>query len=377
MDTYEIAPELWFGAERRFDVPGDACVGEVVLSRPIHIKHVPGSGWKFDVITAAELEDRHAIGEIITNTYRTNRDPYASLTYLPTLLSSGLKAGDKIETNMHEFLFYMEFLYMVREKLMHQWPTLKLSEHSQNQLEEIIKVVRGGLQHRRTDLVIAAAAKQPSVRDGLGRPNPRAASAKLAAMHRRLEAQVTLEGRGAESMRKRRRFAAILMRCYSQDIWDMRFLKGYSTDRRGQELQRRIDRAMIKPMLFAGLYCRREFGIDLGHPLVLPRVIEVFTAEMQLMAIRDLFAGLEAHPSNQKETLYKLRVLLAMAPNESLYLRLFKELKDIWNEIGKAFPREPETVKKLAIEAKTSIRDRASDDPNHPWFVQAGPVPRP
>lgn len=376
MDT-EVAPELWFGPERYFPTPGETCNGDAVLSRPIHIKRTAGSGWKFDVVTAVAVEDRQAVGEIITMTKPSGRDPYANRMYLPTLLSSGLKAGDKISANQHEFLFYMEFLLRVRAELMQRWPTLKVSAKRQEQLEAIIDEIRSGLLRRRTDLPLSAASKRPRVQDNLGRPNPSAASAGITAMHRRLEKQLALEGLSAESMRKRRVFAATLVRCYAQDIWDMRFMDQYRPSTRERELGKRIERAIVKPMLFASLYCSHEFGDNLGHPMVLPRVIEVFTAEMQLMAIRDLFAGLAEQPDGFKETLHKLRILLLMQPNERLYEEFFDELQQYATEIGSNFRREPELVKKLAVEAKTRIRNRASDSPDHPWFVQTGPVLQP
>jgi len=373
----DIAPELWFGQEKEFPTPGSVCKGEAVLSRPIHIKGVPGSGWKFDVVTGAEKADRDVVGEIITLTRPTNSDPYASSLFMPTLLTSGLKAGAKIDANEHEFLFYMEFLLRVRAELLQRWPTLKVSPKRQEQLEMIIEEVRGGLMRRRTALPLAAANMNPKVQDSRGRPNPAAASASISAMHRRLAKQVTLEGLSAESMRKRRGFAAMLMRCYTQDIWDMRFMDNRRPDTRKRELERRIERASIKPVFFAGLYCSHELGDNLGHPMVLPRVIEVFTAELQLTAIRDLFAGLAEQPGEFKETLHKLRILLLMQPNEQLYMEFFDELLQYATEIGGHFRRDPELVKKLAVEAKTRIRNRASSQPDHPWFVQAGPVPRP
>lgn len=376
MDT-ETAPELWFRPEHTFPTPGGALESEVVLSRPICIKGVPGSGWKFDVVTGAEEADRDKIGEILTVTRRTGRKPYVSTTFMPTLLTSGLKAGAKVAANEEEFLFYMSFLFKVRQELLERWPTLKVSTARQEQLEAIIDEVRLGLTRRQTDLPVQAASMQPRVKDRKGRPNPGAASAGITAMHRRLAKQVELEGLSAESMRKRRVFATTLLRCYTQDIWDMRFMDNRRPETRKRELARRIERASIKPMFFAGLYCTHELGDNLGHPMVLPRIIEVFTAELQLTAIRDLFAGLADQPDGFKETLYKLRILLLMQPNEQLYMEFFDELQQFASEIGSNFRRDPELVKKLALEAKTRIRNRASSQPSHPWFVQAGPVPRP
>lgn len=373
----DIAPELWFGPEREFPTPGGVCKGEAVLSCPIHIKHLVGSGWKFEVVTGAEKADRNMVGEIITTTRPSNSEPYVSSLFMPTLLTSGLKAGAKIDANEHEFLFYMEFLLKVRNELLQRWPTLKVSPKRQEQLEMIIGEVRDGLMRRRTALPLSAAGMKPQVRDSLGRPNPAAASASISAMHRRLAKQVTLEGLSAESMRKRRGFGVAMMCCYTQDIWDMRFMDQRKPETRKRELQKRIERARIKPVLFAGLYCARELGDNLGHPMVLPRVIEVFTAELQLAAIRDLFAGLADHPDGFKETLHKLRILLLMQPNEQLYVEFFEELLQYATDIGSNFRRDPEQVKKLAIGAKTRIRDRASSQPNHPWFIQTGPVPRP
>lgn len=376
MDT-ETAPELWFRPEHTFPTPGGALESEVVLSRPICIKGVPGSGWKFDVVTGAEEADRDKIGEILTVTRRTGRKPYVSTTFMPTLMTSGLKAGAKVAANEEEFLFYMKFLFKVRQELLERWPTLKVSTVRQEQLEAIIDEVRVGLLRRRTDLPLQVASMQPRVNDSRGRPNPGAASASITAMHRRLARQVELEGLGAESMRKRRFFAATLLRCYSQDIWDMRHMSSLRPTTRATQLQMRLDRARIKPMLFAGLYCEREFGDNLGHPMVLPRIMEVFSAELQLTAIRNLFAGLAEQPDGHKETLHKLRVILAMKPNEQLYVEFFDDLQQYTTEIGSNFRRDPELVKKLAIEAKERIRYRASSQPNHLWFVQTGPVPRP
>jgi hypothetical protein len=373
----KIAPKLWFKPERTFPTPGGTCKGKAVLSRPICINGVPGSGWKFDVVTGAEEGDRDKIGEILTVTRRTGRKPYVSTTFMPTLLTSGLKAGAKIAANESEFLFYMEFLFKVREELLHRWPTLKVSPRQQDQLEAIIEEIRLGLMRRRTDLPLQATSMKPRINDSRGRPNPRATSASITAMHRRLTKQVELEGLSAESMRKRRVFAATLLRCYSQDIWDMRHMDSLRPPTRAAQLQLRLDRALIKPTLFAGLYCQREFGDNLGHPMVLPRIMEVFSVELQLTAIRDLFASLAEQPNGHKENLHKLRVILAMKPSEQLYVEFFDELQQYATEIGTNFRRDPETVGRLATKAKVLIRNRASSQPSHPWFVQTSPIPRP
>lgn len=376
MDT-KTAPELWFGTEHNRLITNRDSNDKPVLCRPIHIKNTPGSGWKFDVVTHAEPGNHHAVGEVLTITQPTNRDPYTSLTYLPTMLSSGLRADARIEANMYELLFYVEFLHEARAELLMRWPELKVSPKRQEQLELIIDEVRAGLSKKSTDLPKQATAKKPHIVDSLGRSNPGAASAGITAITGRLVDQMTLEKRGLESMRKRRYFANTLIYCYSQDIWDMSFLGRYKLKTRQSELQKRIDRALIKPMLFAGLYCQREFANNLGHPLVLARVIEVFSTEIQLIAVRNLFASLAQYPNSHKETLYKVRLLLAMTPNEKLYLDLFEELQDYASDIGKVFTREPKTVKRLAIKAKTRIRNRANSNPSHPWFVETNPLPQP
>lgn len=376
MDT-NIAPELWFGREQIKPAPSATCQGSSLAVRPIHIKHTPGSGWKFDVVTGAGINDANAMGEIYTTTHPANRDPYASLMYLPTMLSSSVKAGQRIEASMQEFLFYIDFLHKVRAELVEKWPALRVSPKRQNQLAMIIDEIRTDLGHRQTDLPLQAIAIHPKIEDSRGRPNPGAASAKLTAMDQRLGEQVRLEQLGVGSMNKRQNFATTLMQCYMQDIWDMRHMEHLQPKPRERALNRRINRAIIKPMLFAGLYCHREFGDNLGHPLVLPRIIEVFMAEVQLMAIRDLFAGLEQRPTDHKETLYKLRLLLLLTPNEKLYSELFDRLSDFSTEIGKAFVVEPDSVKKLAKQAKLVIRDRAVNNSNHPWYVGTRTLPQP
>ena len=359
-------PIIWFGKERAISTPGKYYEDKKISSRPIHCAGESGSGWKFEVITKSK--DPNLIGEIITLVNPRGKSPYTSALFLPTLYSSGLKAGTRIDATRIEYIYYLEFILNTRHRVLNNWKDIRLSEESKYEIEQSISELLLAIENRKTQPVVQAYETLPSLSDNRGRANPSAANAKFTAMASRLELQIGREDESAGSMQKRRRFATKILASIEQNIWDMRNLHRLSPITVERELKRRISSSKIKPMLFAGLYCDREFGENLGDTKVLPIIIEVYTSEIQLMAIRNLIADIQKG-ENIKENLRILRVLLSVMPSEDLYKDIFYRIKNEVDAIEALLRNDNPDYKKICEKSKKAIRYRASDDPNHPWHI--------
>jgi hypothetical protein len=87
------------------------------------------------------------------------------------------------------------------------------------------------------------------------------------------------------------------------------------------------------------------------------------------MAIRNLVADIQKG-INTKESFRILKVLLSLIPNEDLYIEFFTSLKIQIRELYLMIKQENEDYEKLCVEIKNSIRFRASDDVDHPWYIE-------
>jgi hypothetical protein len=357
---------IWFGDERAIITPGSEYTNMHISSRAIHCIGEPGSGWKFEVVT--KCDNPNIIGEIITLVMPKSKKPYTSSLYLPTLFTSGLQAASRIEATRVEYIYYLDFILNTRHKVLNNWKELRLSEDNINEIQDSIARLRAAIEHRETQPIKEVFETIPRFTDSTGKLNPGAANAKFTAMASRLDAQITNEGASAGSMQKRRRFAAKILASIEQDIWDMRNLHRLSPISVARELEKRIDNSLIKPMLYARLYCKNKFNNSLGDTEILPRVIEVYTTEVQLMAIRNLIADIQ-RSQNIKENMRILQVLLSVRPNELEYSIFFDEIQNTYSNIESLINRDNSEYKNLCDQLKKSIRFRASNDPSHPWYI--------
>lgn len=357
---------VWYGPSHVFEPKGKKYKDKFILSKPIHCAGEPGSGWKFEVVTNSD--DINMVGEIITLVKPSDSSEYTASLFLPTLFSSGLNGSERINATRLEYLYYLQFVYNSRAMLLGNWNHLKLSEEKQAELESSINELRLAISGRRTKPIAEAWELNPSLTDRRGRINPSAASAKYTAIATRLEKQIGRETRSESSLQKRRRFATKLYSSIEQDIWDMRNLHRLSPITIERELNRRLEKNIFKPMLFGGLYIKRM--VEFKDTSSLPRTIDVFTAEVQLMAIRNLIADIQKG-INTKESFRILKVLLSVIPNEDLYIEFFTNLKIQIREIYLMIKQENEDYEKFCVEIKNSIRFRASDDIDHPWYIES------
>jgi hypothetical protein len=356
---------IWYGPPHVFEPRGKKYKDKFLVTKAIHCAGEPGSGWKFEVVT--ESDDINMVGEIITLVKPSDSSEYTASLFLPTLFSSGLNGSERINATRLEYLYYLQFIYNSRTMILANWNQLKISEEKQAELESSIDELRFAISGRRTRPIAEAWEVNPGLTDKRGRINPGAASAKYTAIATRLEKQIGRETRSEGSLQKRRRFATKLYASIEQDIWDMRNLHRLSPITIERELNRRIEKNIFKPMLFGGLYVKKM--IELNNTSSLPRTIDVFTAEVQLMAIRNLVADIQKG-INTKESFRILKVLLSVIPNEDLYIEFFTSLKIQIRELYLMIKQENEDYEKFCVEIKNSIRFRASDDVDHPWYIE-------
>ena len=356
---------VWYGPSHVFEPKGKKYKDKFLITKPIHCAGEPGSGWKFEIVTSSAVIN--LVGEIITLVKPSDSNEYIASLFLPTLFSSGLKGSERINATKLEYLYYLQFVYNSRTMILANWEELRLSEEKQAQLESSINELRLAISGRRTKPIVEAWETSPNLTDKRGRINPGASSAKYTAIANRLEKQIGRETRSEGSLQKRRRFATKLYSSIEQDIWDMRNLHRLSPITIERELNRRIDKNIFKPMMFGGLYVRNM--IPLNNNSSLPRTIDVFTAEVQLMAIRNLVADIQKG-INTKECIRILNVLLTASPKEELYANYFSNLKLQIRELKLMIAQENEDYEKLCVEIKNSIRFRANGDPTHPWHIE-------
>ena len=359
--------KLWFGKEKLIKPVGKAYLERTIKTRAIHCAGESGSGWKFDLITACD--DPNLVGEIITVVSPSSKDPYLTSLYLPTLYSSGLHAGARIEATRIEYIYYLDFILNTRYRMLSNWSDIRLSDDSRDQIQSSMDELKLAIQNRKTKPIIEAFEIQTDIVDSKGRINPGAAGAKFTAMANRLEQQIGREQDSAGSMLKRRRFGMLIMASVEQMIWDMRHLHRLSPITVRREISRRIENSKFKPTLFAGLYVISEFGSDLGDTKALPRIIECYGSEVQLIAIRNLIADIQ-RGENIKENLRIAKVLLNAMPNEQIYASFFNRLRNSLIAIEALLLNDDPAYKKICEDAKRSIRYRANDDPNHPWYIK-------
>ena len=359
--------KLWFGKEKSLEPVGKAYSQRAIKSRPIHCAGESGSGWKFEVIT--QCDDTNLVGEIITIVSPINKAPYISSLYLPTLFTSGLHAGARIEATKLEYIYYLDFVLNTRYRLLNNWNEISLSEDSRNEIQDSIDKLKSAIQNRKTQPIIEAFESRADIKDSKGRNNPGAANAKFTAMASRLELQIGREDVSAGSMLKRRRFAAKILSNVEQNIWDMRNLHRLSPITVGRELNRRIENSKFKPMLFASLYIKNVYGNNLGDTSVLPKVIDCYTSEVQLMAIRNLIADIQ-RGENINESLRILKVLLSAKPAEDIYRDLFNHIINSVTAIEALLRNEDLEYKKICENTKRYIRYRANEELNHPWHIK-------
>ncbi len=359
---------IWYGEEHELISVGKKYKDRLLITRPIHCAGEPGSGWKFEVVTGSD--DINLVGEIVTVVKPSDREAYITSLFLPTLFTSGLNGGERINATRLEYLYYLQFIYNSRSQILANWNELKISASKQGELEQSIAQLRLAISGRRTKPIVEAWETNPSLIDRRGRINPGVASAKYTAVATRLEKQVGRELRSEDSMQKRRRFATKLFASLEQDIWDMRNLHRLSPITINREINRRLNRNIFKPTLFASLYCQRVFGEQIGSTNVLPKLIDVFTAEVQLMAVRNLVADIQ-RGNNTNENLRIIDVMLSIKPNEELYADLFKSIQAKMEEVKRMITIEDEDFEKICSEIKNCIRYRASEDIRHPWYIQS------
>jgi hypothetical protein len=359
--------KLWFGKEKAIEPIGKAFAEKHIKSCPVHCAGESGSGWKFEVIT--RCDDPNMVGEIITVVKPSNKAPYISSLYLPTLFTSGLQAGSRIEATKLEYIYYLDFVLNTRYQILNNWSEIRLSEESKNDIQDSINELKSAIHNRKTQPIIEAFESRVQLVDSKGRNNPGATSAKFTAMAKRLELQIGRENSSAGSMLKRRRFATRMLASIEQNIWDMRHLHRLSPITVERELKRRIDNSKFKPVLYAGTYVKNTYGDNLGDTTVLPKVIDCYASEVQLMAIRNLIADIQ-RGENTKENLRILKVLLSAKPSEMVYRDIFERISNSVIAIEALLRNDDPGYKRICNDTKRSIRHRANDDPNHPWYIK-------
>ena len=364
---------LSFGNEKQRLTPGKKLDANEVSVSPIIIDNDMSLGY-FEVITNAP-ENINSIGEIIVTRKPEKAEPYVSLYVIPTLITGGLKGKNRLLAYEQELLYYLSLVEKTRTMLASNWRGVKTQTAKINQIERSFKLMSANLSNRNTKLPLEISAFSPSTQDSLGRPNPTIAITKLLAINTRLNNLINSTNSKADALQKQRLFGQLLLECYGQYIWDMQYLKTYSYDQneyskiQESQLLKRIELAKIKPFFFAAVYVKNHFINELGYKSVLPRVIEVFNAEVELCMVRDLLAKI-ADLQDVAGSIRLINVVLATEPNEYGYDMLYRKLHSLTAKIQDCYDlKEYTSMRRIIKTAKDSIRYRCDNYPDNPWYL--------
>ena len=361
---------IWYGKEEVLCTPGKA-LNNSVIARRIFAAGLAGSGWKFYLVTKSTYEDKDAVGEICTIVRPVDKNEYTSLLFLPTLATSGKNATESIGRSQAELTMYRDILTSIRQGYTDNWQGMKLDADRLNSFSEIVDAISRSLSSRNSALAKQAGLIKPTIHDSTGRPNPSAAASKHVAMESRLSARLSFEDISKRSVDTRAIFAETIIGSIHDDIRDMGKYR-LSAPALARQLEIKLTRARIKPVLWASLYCDYLYPEGLDTKEAQAKVIELFSAEISLMIVRELI-NLKTRDPKGLSSVNLALMILEVSPSEPEYQSLFKSIHHCVTGIKSGIEQDLDISNDIQ-KAKVLVRNRASSDPNHPWYLKPLPL---
>lgn len=366
------------GRERSTRVLGKKLKDPHIRVRPIVITPSAKGAQKYWLVTkVSNVADLDRVGEIMVNVRPTESVDHETFLTVESGIRSGLLGSRNVKLHSGLDDSRAQAVNTVRDRLLEDWYEVVKTV---NVSAELLRIVEADMQLARTALRRDAKSRIGASRDftdSLGRMNPRANAARLTAAIARLRLQIDVDMASERSLRYRFLNCTVIAESIAADIWDMQVMS-YRLARSNllaSQFQKRIERIPIKPYFWAYLWLKNRFDLtkleDPNHTMF---VAQLFAAEQCLGEVDMLLSEFKRSTGRARQDVLRvITMTLSAFPKHSLpveYIHLFRIVgSQVRNKIPIIASRTDSQYAAAATEIQSTIRNRASTDPENCWYI--------